>query len=362
MTVYAAMHLGIVGAYAESIDKLIENFQELRPTVQVSVPQIFERIHNRVHQMLDSGSPLKRRIFQWAVTVGRKAAARRRKGQSLPFFLAIAHAVAHRLVFSKIHGVFGGRVKYLLCGAAPMPVELLEFFDAAGLLILEGYGLTETVAPAAVNRAEYYKFGTVGQLIPGMEAKVAADGELLLRGKGLFQGYYKDPEATAAAIDAEGWFHTGDIGVIDDEGFLSITGRKKDLIVTAGGKNIAPQNIESLIRAMPLISQAVVCGDRRKYLTALITLNEKELIDFAAREKLEDRDPGALTGYPAVFRAVDEHLQTVNRRLAPHEQIRRFTILPRDFTEEAGELTPTLKARRQEIVHRYREEIERLYS
>ena len=362
MTVYAAMHLGIVGAYAESIDKLIENFQELRPTVQVSVPQIFERIHNRVHQMLDSGSPLKRRIFQWAVTVGRKAAARRRKGQSLPFFLAIAHAVAHRLVFSKIHGVFGGRVKYLLCGAAPMPVELLEFFDAAGLLILEGYGLTETVAPAAVNRAEHYKFGTVGQLIPGMEAKVAADGELLLRGKGLFQGYYKDPEATAAAIDAEGWFHTGDIGVIDDEGFLSITGRKKDLIVTAGGKNIAPQNIENLIRAMPLISQAVVCGDRRKYLTALITLNEKELIDFAAREKLEDRDPGALTGYPAVFRAVDEHLQTVNRRLAPHEQIRRFTILPRDFTEEAGELTPTLKARRQEIVHRYREEIERLYS
>jgi len=362
MTVYAAMHLGIVGAYAESIDKLIENFQELRPTVQVSVPQIFERIYNRIHQMLDSGSPLKRRIFQWAVTVGRKAAARRRKGQSLPFFLAIAHAVAHRLVFSKIHGVFGGRVKYLLCGAAPMPVELLEFFDAAGLLILEGYGLTETVAPAAVNRAEHYKFGTVGQLIPGMEAKVAADGELLLRGKGLFQGYYKDPEATAAAIDAEGWFHTGDIGVIDDEGFLSITGRKKDLIVTAGGKNIAPQNIESLIRAMPLISQAVVCGDRRKYLTALITLNEKELIDFAAREKLEDRDPGALTGYPAVFRAVDEHLQTVNRRLAPHEQIRRFTILPRDFTEEAGELTPTLKARRQEIVHRYREEIERLYS
>ncbi|HRV45981.1 MAG TPA: long-chain fatty acid--CoA ligase [Smithellaceae bacterium] len=362
MTVYAAMHLGIVGAYAESIDKLIENFQELRPTVQVSVPQIFERIYNRIHQMLDSGSPLKRRIFQWAVTVGRKAAARRRKGQSLPFFLAIAHAVAHRLVFSKIHGVFGGRVKYLLCGAAPMPVELLEFFDAAGLLILEGYGLTETVAPAAVNRAEHYKFGTVGQLIPGMEAKVAADGELLLRGKGLFQGYYKDPEATAAAIDAEGWFHTGDIGVIDDEGFLSITGRKKDLIVTAGGKNIAPQNIENLIRAMPLISQAVVCGDRRKYLTALITLNEKELIDFAAREKLEDRDPGALTGYPAVFRAVDEHLQTVNRRLAPHEQIRRFTILPRDFTEEAGELTPTLKARRQEIVHRYREEIERLYS
>lgn len=362
MTVYAAMHLGIVGAYAESIDKLIENFQELRPTVQVSVPQIFERIYNRVHQMLDSGSPVKRRIFQWAVTTGGKAAARRRKGQSLPFFLVLAHAVAHRLVFSKIHNVFGGRVKYLLCGGAPMPLYLLEFFDAVGLLILEGYGLTETVAPAAVNRAEHYKFGTVGQLIPGMEAKVAGDGELLLRGKGLFQGYYKEPEATAAAIDAEGWFHTGDIGVIDDEGFLSITGRKKDLIVTAGGKNIAPQNIENLIRTMPLISQVMACGDRRKYLTALITMNEKELIDFAAKENLDERDPGKLAGHSAVFRAVEEHMQAVNRSLAPHEQIRRFTILHRDFTEEAGELTPTLKIRRQEIIRRYGEEIELLYS
>ncbi len=362
MTVYSAMHLGIVGAYAESIDKLIENFQELRPTVQVSVPQIFDRIYNRVHQMLDSGSPLKRRIFQRAVAVGRKAAFYRGSNRALPAYLALAHAVAHRLVFSKIHNVFGGRVKYLLCGGAPMPLDLLEFFDAVGLLILEGYGLTETVAPAAVNRAEHYKFGTVGQLIPGMEAKVAEDGELLLRGKGLFQGYYKEPEATAAAVDAEGWFHTGDIGFIDDEGFLSITGRKKDLIVTAGGKNIAPQNIENLIRSMPLISQAMVCGDRRKYLTALITLNEKELIDFAAKENLDDRDPGTLAGHPALSRVVDEHVQAVNRRLAPHEQIRRFAILPRDFTQEAGELTPTLKIRRQEIIRRYGEEIELLYS
>ncbi len=362
MTVYAAMHLGIVGAYAENLDKLVDNFRELHPTVQVSVPQIFERIYNRVHQMLDSGSPVKRRIFHWAVAVGRKAALQRGSNRSLPASLALQHAIAHRLVFSKIHDVFGGRVKYLLCGAAPMPLELLEFFDAVGLLILEGYGLTETVAPAAVNRAEHYKFGTVGQLIPGMEAKVAGDGELLLRGRGLFQGYYKDPEATAAAIDAEGWFHTGDIGVIDDEGFLSITGRKKDLIVTAGGKNIAPQNIENLIRSMPLISQAMACGDRRKYLTALITLNEQELIEFAGRKTIEERDPGVLAGHPAVFRAVDEHVQAVNRRLAPHEQIRRFTILPRDFTEEAGELTPTLKIRRQEIVRRYGNEIELLYS
>jgi long-chain acyl-CoA synthetase len=362
MSVYAAMHLGIVGAYAESIDKLVENFQELHPTVQVSVPQIFERIYNRVHQMLDSGSFLKRRIFQWAVATGREAAVYRQKNQPLPTFLAAKHAIAHRLVFQKIHDVFGGRVKYLLCGGAPMPMYLLEFFNAVGLLIMEGYGLTETVAPVAVNRAQRFKFGTVGQLIPGMEAKFAADGELMLRGQGLFQGYYKDPEATAAAIDYEGWFHTGDIAVMDDEGFITITDRKKDLIVTAGGKNIAPQNIENLIRTHPLISQVMVYGDRRKYLTALITVNEHELRNFAKRENLTDVGPTALAGHQKVRQAISDHVQAINSRLAPYEQIKRFTILPHDFTEEAGELTPTLKIRRREVIKHYGDKVEDLYA
>jgi long-chain acyl-CoA synthetase len=362
MTVYAALHLGIVGAYAESVDKLVENFQELRPTIQVSVPQIFERIYNRVHQMLNTGSPLKRRIFQWAVAVGHAAARYRQENRSLPPFLALKHAVAHRLVFQKIHDVFGGRVKYLLCGGAPMPMYLLEFFNAVGLLILEGYGLTETVAPATVNRAERFKFGTVGQLIPGMEAKFAPDAELLLRGQGLFQGYYKDPEATAAAIDAEGWFHTGDIATMDDEGFITITDRKKDLIVTAGGKNIAPQNIENLIRTLPLISQVMVYGDRRKYLTALMTLNEHELRVFAKRENLADTEPAILAEEQKVRQAISDHVKNINGRLAPYEQIKRFAILPHDFTEEAGELTPTLKLRRREIIKRYGDTIEGLYS
>lgn len=361
MSVYAAMHLGITGAYAESIDKLVDNFQELHPTVQVSVPQIFDRIYNRVHQMLDSGPPLKRRIFQWAVSVGRAAACFRRENKVLPPLLAVKHAAAHHLVFRKIHDVFGGRVKYLLCGGAPMPMYLLEFFNAVGLLILEGYGLTETVAPAAVNREEHFKFGTVGQLIPGMEAKFAPDGELYLRGQGLFQGYFKDPEATAAAIDPEGWFHTGDIAAMDDEGFITITDRKKDLIVTAGGKNIAPQNIENLIRTMPIISQVMVYGDRRKYLTALITLNEKELLDFAGRENLAEMQWTDLTRHAKVQQAVSEHVAAVNSFLAPYEQIKRFVILPQDFTEEAGELTPTLKIRRREIIQHYGDRIETLY-
>jgi long-chain acyl-CoA synthetase len=280
----------------------------------------------------------------------------------LPHFLALKHAVAHRLVFQKIHDVFGGRVKYLLCGGAPMPMYLLEFFNAVGLLILEGYGLTETVAPVAVNRAEHFKFGTVGQLIPGMEAKFAPDGELLIRGQGLFQGYYKDPEATAAAIDAKGWFHTGDIAVMDEEGFITIIDRKKDFIVTAGGKNIAPQNVENLIRTLPLVSQVMVYGDRRKYLTALITLNEHELRNFAKRENLADMVPTALADHQKVWQAVSDHVQAVNSRLAPFEQVKRFTILPQDFTEESAELTPTLKIRRREIIKHYSDKIEALYS
>jgi long-chain acyl-CoA synthetase len=362
LSVYAAMHLGIAGAYAESIDKLVDNFQELKPTVQVSVPQIFERIYNRVHRMMEDGPAFRRRLFSWAVGVGRKVSRCQRDGRPLPVFLAVKRALADRLVYRKIAGVFGGRVKYLLCGGAPMPLYLLEFFHAVGLLILEGYGLTETVAPAAVNRAECFKFGTVGQLIPGMEAKIASDGELLLRGQGLFSGYYKDPAATAQAIDAGGWFHTGDIAVIDDEGFIVITDRKKDIIVTAGGKNVAPQNIENLLRTMPLLDHVLVVGDRRKYLTALITVDRRELEAFARRENIFPGDGGRLTEHPRVQKAVDEHIQKVNQRLAPYEQIKRYKILPDEFSQEKGELTPTLKLRRRDILEKYGDVIDALYA
>ena len=243
-----------------------------------------------------------------------------------------------------------------------MPMHLLEFFEAVGLLILEGYGLTETVAPVAVNRAERYKLGTVGQLIPGMTARLAEDGELLLKGKGLFQGYYRDPAATAAAIDGAGWFHTGDIASIDAEGFITITDRKKDLIITAGGKNVAPQNIEERIRALPLVSQAVVCGDGRKYLTAIVTLDAEEVRALGGREDRRAGESGLPADHPDIRRIVEDHIASVNAGLAPHERIRRFRILPRDFTEEAGELTPTLKIRRREISRRYEDVIESLYA
>ncbi|MGD0276465.1 MAG: long-chain fatty acid--CoA ligase [Syntrophales bacterium] len=362
LSTYAAIHLGIQGAYAESIDKLVDNFRELRPTVQVSVPQIFDRIYNRIHQMLAAGPPVRKKIFDWALSVGKQTAPYHMSGRKIPAWLAFKQRLAQRLVFRKVHDVFGGRVKYLLCGGAPTPMYLLEFFYAAGLLILEGYGLTETVAPATINRADHFKFGTVGQLIPGMEAKLAPDGELLLKGKGLFQGYFNDPEATAAAIDAGGWFHTGDIAMIDAEGFITITDRKKDIIVSTGGKNIAPQNIEGLLQALPIVSRAMVCGEGRKYLTALFTLDETECRDFATRENIMAESPEALKQHSRIREFLDEHVQAVNARLAPYERIQRFTILLEDFTEEGGEITPTLKIRRREISNKYSSLIEAMYN
>ena len=362
LTVYAVLHSGVRGVYAESIEKLIDNFRELKPTIQVGVPRIFEKIHARIMQRIAGASPLQQRIFAWAMQVGRRSSPYRKEREPLPFMLAVRHALADRLVFRKIRDVFGGRVKRLLCGGAPMPMELLEFFYAAGLLILEGYGLTETVAPVSVNRPDDFKFGTVGRLIEGIEAKLGEGNELLLRGQGLFRGYYKDPEATALAIDADGWFHSGDIAEIDSEGFIRITDRKKDIIVTAGGKNISPQNIETMVKALPFISHVMVHGDRRNYLTALITLDEAEIRDFAAREGIAASSPEALASHPEIRRLVEEHIVAVNARLAPYETIKRFAILPLDFTEAAGELTPTLKIRRREIARKYGNLLDNLYE
>ena len=362
LTVYAVLHSEIRGVYAESIEKLIDNCRELKPTLQVGVPRIFEKIHARILQKLAETSPLQQRIFTWAMQVGRLSSPYRKGRQPLPFGLAVRYTLADRLVFRKIRDVFGGRVKHLICGGAPMPVELLEFFYAAGLLILEGYGLTETVAPVSVNRPDDFKFGTVGRLIEGIEAKLGEENELLLRGQGLFRGYYKDPEATALAIDADGWFHSGDIAKIDADGFIRITDRKKDIIITAGGKNIAPQNIETMVKVLPFISHVLVHGDQRNYLTALVTLDEAETRELAAREGITASSPGALAAHPAIHRKVEEHIAAVNARLAPYETIKRFAILPSDFTEAAGELTPTLKIRRREVTRKYRHILDNLYE
>lgn len=362
LTIYAIFHVGIPGVYAESIEKLIDNCQEVHPTLLVGVPRVFEKIHGRIMQRVSEASSLRRWLFFRAMSVGYQAASYRKARKPLPFSLFLQHALADHLVFGKIRALFGGNIRQLISGGAPISMELLEFYYAAGLLILEGYGLTETVAPVSVNRPDRFKFGTVGQLIDGIEAKLGEGNELFLRGQGLFRGYYRDPAATADATDPEGWFHTGDIGEIDAEGFIRITDRKKDLIITAGRKNIAPQNIEILATALPCISHVMVHGDRRKYLTALVTLDEAEIRDFATREKIPATSLEELSVHPRVRKLVEEHMASVNACLAPYETINRFAILSRDFSEAEGELTPTLKIRRKEITQKYSSLLDALYK
>jgi long-chain acyl-CoA synthetase len=353
---------GLVTAFAESLDKVGENLREVRPHFICSVPRVFEKVYARILAGVEAGSPLKKRIFNWALGVGRRVSRLQQERRPVPPLLALQHRLAHRLVFSKLHAALGGRLQWAVSGGAPLSREIAEFFHAAGILVLEGYGLTETCPVLTFNRPTHFKFGSVGQALPGIELKIAPDGEILARGPNIAtRGYYKQPEATREVFDPEGWFHTGDIGRLDDEGFLYITDRKKDLIITAGGMNIAPQNIENLLKADPFISQAMVYGDRRPYPVALITVNADELRKFAREQGLPADDPAALVKHPRVVERVGRTVEEKNAQLPSYARIKRFAVLAEDFTQETGELTPTLKVKRKVVTEKYRSVIEDLY-
>jgi long-chain acyl-CoA synthetase len=294
--------------------------------------------------------------------VGREASRRRQQGEEVRGPLAWKNAVADRLVFRKIRERMGGRLRFFISGGAPLAREIAEFLHAMGVLILEGYGLTETSTVTSVNRLERYKFGTVGKALPGAEIRIAPDGEILVRGPHIFREYFNDPAATREAIDADGWMHTGDIGVLDGEGFLRITDRKKDIIVTSGGKNIAPQNVENFLKNERYISQAFVYGDRKKYLTALVTLSPEEIAAWAAQNGLPETDPEALARRPEVERLIHGCVERVNRGLASFEQVKRFVLLGKDFSQESGELSPTLKVRRKVVIEKYGRLLDALYE
>lgn len=270
----------------------------------------------------------------------------------------MARYLAQLLVFSRIHQAFGGRLRLAISGGAPLASEIAEFFHSVGILILEGYGLTETSTVSHVNRMEHYEFGTVGGPLEGVECRIASDGEILLRGANVFRGYYRDSKATQEVLDADGWFHTGDVGEINQEGFLRITDRKKDLIVTSGGKNVAPQMIENLLKTDPLINQVVVLGDRNSHLIALVTLDQDLIMEWGKREELAVHSVEEAAQHPRVISLVKEKIRQKNRDLAPYEAIRNFRILPHDFTLGAGELTPSLKLRRKIVLERYRDTID----
>ncbi|HXF97339.1 MAG TPA: long-chain fatty acid--CoA ligase [Gaiellaceae bacterium] len=341
--------------------RVAEALPQVRPTVFPSVPRVYEKVHAAVQARFEEAGAVKRALIEWALRVGREASRLRAEGEPLPVGLRVRHRLADRLVFSKVRERLGGRIRLAVSGGAPLAPEIAEFFDALGVRIVEGYGLTECTTACSTNRPDRYRFGTVGPPLPGCEIRIAEDGEILVRSETVFQGYFKDPEATAAVLAENGWLKTGDVGELDADGFLKITDRKKDIIVTAGGKNVAPQNIENDLKASKYISQALVVGDARPYIAALVTLDPEEIRRWAAEQGIEG-DVEELSRHPRVRELVQSIVDEVNRDRTRHEQIKRFAILPRDFTLEQGELTPTLKLRRGVVAERFRAEIEALYA
>jgi long-chain acyl-CoA synthetase len=336
-------HVGYAVAFCPDPYAVAEALPAVRPTVFPSVPRVYEKVYTGVTAKFAEATGLKRKLIDWALPIGRRVSGLRQAGRPVPRGLAVRHRIADRLVYSKVKDRLGGRVRICISGGAPLAQNIIEFFNAIDILILEGYGLTECTTAATVNRPTRYRFGTVGPTLPGVELRIAEDGEVLIKTETIFAGYFKDEEATREVLPGDGWLRSGDVGSLDEDGFLTITDRKKDILVTAGGKNVAPQNLENALKTHPIVSQALVVGDRRPYVAALITLTDDV-----------DRDNAEAD----VQRIVDG----VNRDLSRFEQIKRFTILPRDFTAEEGEVTPTLKLKRRVCQEHFAAEIEALYS
>jgi len=353
--------LGATIAYWERDPlKIMPNMAEVKPTYFPSVPRIFEKIYTMATSAMEKEGGLKKAIFDWAIRVGGKMRAAERSGRKPGFLLRKQFEFADKKVLSKIRGLFGGQLRLAVSGAAPINPDILRFFDAAGVLVLEGWGMTETSTAATISTPEDFKIGTIGKPFPGCEVKIADDGEILVKGPNVFQGYYKNEEATRETI-VDGWLHTGDLGSIDADGFITITGRKKDIIITAGGKNITPANLENEIKQHPLVSQCVVVGDRRPYLVALVTLDPEEAVAYANEHGLPE-DPGQLATNGDVRAAIEAHLAKVNEKFARVEQVKKIAILPQDLSQESGELTPTMKVKRAVVADKHQGEIEKLYA
>ncbi len=355
--------IGIPTAIDGRVDRLADNLAVVKPTFVGAVPRVFEKVHGKVLGQALAAGGLKAAIFRWAVKVGARVSAEGQEGRRPSPWLALQHGLADRLVLHKVRDKFGGRLRFFFSGSAPLARELGEFFDAFGVTILEGYGLTESTAVTFFNRLGENRYGTVGIPIPGMEVKMAVDGEILLRGRGIMRGYHGLPEETAEALDAEGWLHTGDIGLLDEAGRLSITDRKKDLIKTSGGKYVAPQHVEGMLKLeTPLISHALLVGNNRRFCAALISLAEEEILAWARMEGMEGKPYDELVRDPRVETLMRPHVDNVNAGLARHETIKRWAILPAELKIESGELTASLKVRRKVVEQHYKVLLEELFA
>jgi long-chain acyl-CoA synthetase len=345
------------------VDKIVENLAVISPTFMGAAPRIFEKAYSRITTMMSAEGGLKARLFEWAIGVGRQVAVLRAHGRSAPVLLATQFVIADALVLSKIQKRFGGRIRFFVSGSATLNADVARWFDAAGMLILEGYGLTESSAASFVNLPGSYTFGTVGWPLPGTEVEIAPDGEILLRGPGIMEGYHNLPKETAETVDVDGWLHTGDIGNLDERGFLRITDRKKDLFKTSNGKHVAPSAIESIFQGVcPYASQLIVEGEGRTFVSALVTLDPEAIAGWAAEQGMPPRPYAELVGSPEVRQMVQGYIDELNAKLNHWETIKKFVILDRDLSIDEGELTPSMKLRRKVVAERYKKELDSLYA
>ncbi|HGY55282.1 MAG TPA: long-chain fatty acid--CoA ligase [Caldithrix abyssi] len=358
---FLSCYQGTTVAYAESIDTVADNLKEVKPTLMISVPRLYEKIYAKIIDQVESGPPLKRKIFYWAINVGKKYVYKEMMKESIPGGLQFKRNLAYKLVYHKLHEALGGRNRFMVSGGAPLAPEIAEFFGAVGIRILEGYGLTETSPVISVNQLENFRFGTVGPILPNVEVKFAEDGEILTRGDHVMVGYFKKEAETKEAIDEDGWFHTGDIGIMED-GFLKITDRKKNIIVTAGGKNIAPAPIENALVTSQFIEQAVMIGDKRKFCTAVIVAAEDPVSRWAKEKGLSFSNYEELVALPEVRELIKNEIDRLTPHLASYETIKNFVLARAPFSIETGELTPSLKVKRRIIEQKYHDDIEKMYE
>ncbi|MBU1096518.1 MAG: long-chain fatty acid--CoA ligase [Ignavibacteriae bacterium HGW-Ignavibacteriae-2] len=357
---YTALSGGSTIAYAEGIEKISQNLAEIKPTIMTAVPRLFERMYSKIRKNVESQPAKKQKIFNWAIEVGRQYKELKRMGQTIPLTLALKHKVADSLVFKNIREKTGGNIRFFVSGGAALPRDLGYFFEAVGLLIIEGYGLTESSPVIAANRLNDYKFGTVGKVLSGVEVKIAKDGEILAYGPGIMQGYYNNKKETDAVLK-DGWLYTGDIGVFDAEGFLIITDRKKHLFKTSSGKYVAPTPIENMFLASKYIDQFVLIGDRRMFISALIVPDYEALKEYADAHRIQYTDPKELVHAKQIYELLEKDLSQFQKKLASFEKVRKFTILENPFSIESGEMTPSLKLKRKVIEERYSNLIDDMY-
>lgn len=359
---FYGMYVGITASYAESLDTLIQDIQEKRPTVVLAVPRVLEKVYQQIISQVQDQTPFKQKVFYWGQKVGSKISELREQKKNPGFNLSLKYKIAYAIIFKKLQNALGGRVRWMTASGAPTAREIILFFNSAGIMVIEGYGMTECCAPATMSNIADYRIGTVGRPLPGVDITIADDGEILIKGDNVFKGYWKMPEETKESFTQDGYFMSGDIGLFDEAGFLMITDRKKDLIITSGGKNVAPQKIENLIKSDPLFLEAIVIGDKRKYLTVLVNISQEQAERIAKEKGINVNSLHDLFNNPRFQTIVEEHIEKCNQKLARYETVKKVGIIKNEFSKETGELTATLKVKRKAVQQKYQPIIDSLYE